>query len=540
MQMKALRKTQLSVALGAALTTMAAAPLTAYGFSLVATSGNLVGNDGGDTLIYPFFTAVGNNTTAFSLTNSFNKSIAVKVRFREQKYSMEVWDTIVFLSAGDKWDFFVKRNASGVPEVNIDPADETCTMVPPTGPNGNGFPTPFRSSSLVSAEDWAAGVATVGHLEVIGMMDLTKAYVDYAIGNGNIIDLSLAAAIEAKNNLIPGYPNLKGCDALRAVFGSSANLEAITGATDAPNDLIGRWLINGGSTSGIEAGSEALPIQDLFSAPYFAAQSTELCTGSSGNCNDPAFNPTANNGLQASSILKNQYGWSPYQLDHPHLGDSASLANIDRGLEAQYLMGDWSNNPTNDVGADWITSFVTRYAYIDKLDCNKADGTEWCFVQAYSKDSPKYPTYNPFIDASKLTPGTSYYATPVSCLKGVLNVWDFDERMARPVASPDDIYDLCNEVNVFTMALEGDVVRDSLIQQNTGPFARKIMRFESLDAERGWAELELLWPTLRSTNPAIVRSAATMGNLFILRNTASPDQNNATLTNLQKWTENAQ
>ena len=550
--MKALRKTQLSVALGAALATMAVAPLTAYGFSVVAdgTPQLIVGNDGGDALIYPFYTTVGNNTTAFSLTNTYNKAIAVKVRFREQRYSMEVWDTIVFLSAGDKWDFFVKRNASGVPEVNIDPADETCTMVPPSGPNGNGFPTPFRSSSLISAEDWAAGVATVGHLEVIGMMDLTNAYVDLSVNGMNILDISLAQAIEAKNNGIAGYANLSGCDALRSVFGNSKTVASIQGAADAPNDLVGRWLINGGGSSGIEAGSEALPIQDLFGAAYFAAQSSELCSGGTGNCADGSFSGPAptKNGV-AANIIKNQYSWSAQQLDHPHLGDTtnANLANIDQALEAQVLIGDWSNNPTNDVGADWITSFVTRYAYIDRLDCNKADGQEWCYVQAATVTAPvttKYPTRNPFIDSSLLTPinvGTpttsSYYATPVSCLRGVLNVWDIDERRARPVASPDDIYSLCNEINVFTIALEGDLVRDSLIQQNTGPFARQIMRFESLDAERGWAELELLWPTLRSTSPEIVRSAATMGNLFILRNTASPEQNNATLTNLQKWTD---
>lgn len=511
MHMKELRKTQLSVALGAVLATMATVPVTAYGVTLDADTGWYRADDGGDAVLYPAYTTVGNNTTAFSLTNTGNRSIAVKVRFREQKNSMDVWDTIVFLSAGDKWDFFVRAGQNGVPEVNIDPNDETCTMVAPTATKPNGFPSPFRLSNLVSKADWDAGVATVGHVEVIGMMDLTHAQTIY--GSGGIFNtLWLNAAVEAKNELIPGFANLRGCDALRDVFGSASDaapsIHGILFAFDAPNDLIGRWLINGGDNTGIEAGNEAILIANLFDYPYFAAQSSELCAQSEGSCN----------------WAETEYSWDNLQLDHPHLGDveNGKLANINRALGADWLMGDWSNNPANAVGADWIVSFITRYTNIDYLDCNKADGKEWCFVKG-SGTPTDYPSNNPF---AKISEGGD--PKPVSCLPAAMTVTDIDEVVAAPVASPDDLYALCNEVNIFTIAKDGEVVRDSLIQQNTGPFARNILRYETLGASRGWAEMQLLWPGFEDGVGAVA------GELFILRNTANPDQNNATLSNLQK------
>lgn len=517
--MKELRKSQLSVALGAALATMAMVPVTGYGATFDAKKGYYVADDGGDTVIYPAFTAVGNNTTAFSLTNTGARSVAVKVRFREQKNSMDVWDTIVFLSAGDKWDFFVRAGENGVPEVNIDPNDETCTMVPPTPTKPNGFPSPFRKTVKVSDDDWNAGVATVGHVEVIGMMDLTHAVAMY----GNFV-LSLNAAIEAKNELIPGFANLEGCEALRNVFSTAAgvaedDVHGLLFAADAPNDLIGRWLINGGDNTGIEAGNEAILIANLFKHPYRAAQSSELCASDiyswGTSCNE----------------RQTAYTWDEMQLDHPHLGDARNwkLRHIDYGLGADWLMGDWSNNPANSVGADWIVSFITRYTHTDFLDCNKADGKEWCYVKGDGTPED-YPSYNPF--AKIVSNEDGYPKVPVSCLPAGLWVTDIDERVAQVVASPDDLYGLCNEVNIFTIAKDGEVVRDSLIQQNTGPFARKIQRYETLDAVRGWAEMQLLWPGLQADDGI----GAVAGELFILRNTANPDQNNATLSNLQKRT----
>ena len=222
-------------------------------------------------------------------------------------------------------------------------------------------------------------------------------------------------------------------------------------------------------------------------------------------------------------------------MEHPHLGDAefAKLANIDNGLGADWLMGDWSNNAANFVGADWIASFVSRYTHTDYLDCNKADGKEWCWVKgatAQTVQTRTYPPTNPFASSSVTNDSKTY--VPVSCLPSSLWVLDVDERVAQPVASPTDLPALCNEVNIFTIAKVGEDVRDSLIQQNGGLFPRNILRYETLDAVRGWAELQLLWPN-RSGDGV----GAVAGELFILRNTASPDQNNATLSNLQKWTD---
>ena len=115
--MKAIRKNPLSYAVGAVLAAMAVVPMSASAVSInlsntvaprpVVVAGTFNSDDGADALAYPLYSTTNGVTTSFSLTNTGGGAIAVKVRFREQQYSMDVWDTIVFLSPTDKWDFSV-------------------------------------------------------------------------------------------------------------------------------------------------------------------------------------------------------------------------------------------------------------------------------------------------------------------------------------------------------------------------------------------------------------------------------------------------
>ena len=60
----------------------------------VSATGSMYIDDGGlgETLIYPFYSAVGGNDTTINIVNTTNLVKAVKVRFIEAQNSQEVLD----------------------------------------------------------------------------------------------------------------------------------------------------------------------------------------------------------------------------------------------------------------------------------------------------------------------------------------------------------------------------------------------------------------------------------------------------------------
>ena len=327
--------------------------------NLVPMVGTFSADDSGDTLLFPFFSAVGETTTAFSITNTSNVSIAVKLRFREQQYSMEVWDTYIFLSPFDKFDFSVGASAAdpNVPEVRIPAAEDTCSTV-------TSFPSQFQASDF-NAAGQDDGRWTVGHLEVIGVAELDNA--EFPIAGGPI---NLGEAAKAKNQPV-GF-NKTGCEVLRQVAGSDAELGKVTFTGnflttfgDAPNALIGRYLVSGGTDSGIEAATTPIVVRDTFTRSVSVAQSQAHCDQS---VMQAGVNPPNQGDPEAGEQRCSQaYAWDAQQEAHPHLGDMLALGYyaIDEALEAIALQGDWSNNFANGVGTDHIVSFPTRYVYTD-------------------------------------------------------------------------------------------------------------------------------------------------------------------------------
>lgn len=520
--MKATRKNPLSYAIGAVLATMAAVPMTASAIALDVTRGAFATDDGGDALAYPIFSTVNGLTSAFSLTNTSDRDIAVKVRFREQQYSMEVWDTIVFLSVGDKWDFTVSASADPmIPQVSPVAGDTTCTTVPP-----GDFPSPFRATQF-NAAGQPEGRWTVGHVEVIGMMDLTDASLTVPTSVDPIL---MAALIEGRE-----------CAALRAIFTRPdsvagidfGNLATIPG--DVQNVLIGRYVVgqNGG---GLEAGDVPIALANTFNEPLPFAQSA----GAGARCSTPI---TINDGVCMAT-----YAWDQFQESHPHFGDilNGLYGSIDALVGANALEGDWSSNPANFVGTDWLVSFFAKYVYTNFMNCDGAPGNEWCDVLPQWKDnlntvSPDYAPANPFNAALGATAATedlppSPLAAPVACL--TIDLWglDADEHWATGGISPNVPPRICNEVTVIGLAADAATARPSLIQQDTGPFARLLFGFPDLadlGATRGWAHLDLDWPA--GANAATPLPAAVSGSLFMTRSEPSnPAANNASLVPLAR------
>jgi hypothetical protein len=323
------------------------------------------------------------------------------------------------------------------------------------------------------------------------------------------------------------------CDLLTDVLADSDNVERINdylGSSstgfDVGNVLVGRYLIDNGIQLpdgfhvGIEGGSDAISIQNSNLGPG-TAQGIPLAAQTDDDCN------STNCGLW---VQTNGYAWDQLQWDHPHLGEMYYLNNFQRALRAsQNVAGDWSNNPPNDVGVDWVLSFPDKYAYLDYIPMKECDSTEtstdkaWCLLAETRYGNGPYG--NPEIWTPYSGEGVG---TLDLCLKdNKTSVYDTEEQEASSNVSVSPgsrtKLDICNELTVLTLAAEGQDIKPSVIQTQD---ERLVVRFTNLDAVRGWGKIDLDWNQYPGD--------AVSGLIFTTRATSSPTDQNGSLTDLQK------
>jgi hypothetical protein len=249
------------------------------------------------------------------------------------------------------------------------------------------------------------------------------------------------------------------------------------------------------------------------------------------------------------------YAWDTLEWDHPQLGELRYAGGVQDALTATNVAGDWSNNPANDVGVDWVLSFPDKYAYLDYISPDACDGSSgsgkaWCllyqpYLQRSDASGVNYIPYFPGVwtdePAYTASPPTAIGTTLDPCL-GTSNVtaWDTEEVESSPSVSVSPgsytTLKICNELNVFTLAAATTTnIKPSVIQDNGDTdISRQVVTFENLDRVIGWGKLGLSWqnPDL-SIGPNIYGDAVA-GLIFTTRATSGPADQNGSLTDLQK------
>jgi hypothetical protein len=417
---------------------------------------------------------------------------------------MDVLDFIVVLSPNDKFDFTVAQDSAAVrPTMSWN--DNTCLVGPGTGGSVQ-FPPP---SQFVATDEQMS----VGHLEVLGMATLDGVYV-LPNGSGYADPVAQTPVISTTTGAIDLAAGAKhgpdgvpaNCGIFVTTLASPANVASLNASTagalqDVPNVLVGRYVMTGAGL-GIEAGGDAIGIRgsNLTGIPVtkMTAQSSASCTAS-GNC-------------------VGTYAWDKLEWDHPHLGEMATLDGFQSALTAANISGDWSNNPDNFVGVDWLLSFPNKYAYLDYVPADTCGGTStanaWCLLNTTRTGNGTSGVW------------TAADTTDLCITPALLSVYDREEQEASGNVSvspgSQTQLQLCEELEVFTLAAVGQDVRDSVIQT---PERRRIITFENLDAIRGWASMTVPWATVGDSITGI---------LFTTRNTDDPTINNGSITDLQK------
>lgn len=556
--MKSYRKTNLSLALGFALGSLGLYPAigNATAVDMLSPILNMVKDSGGDSLLFPFYSTANGSSTSFSVTNTSGRAIAAKVRFREQTLSQDVRDFIVVLSPEDKFDFWVAQDVNtGKPAVFWN--DNSCVVGAVEAPN--------QTKTLPLVDN--IGDPAVGHVEVIGMLDVTNVY-----HQGQ----SLATAATHDANGIP-----VNCNTLDRAFSSRVDVNNLRDAANIPileslgshdvrNVLIGAYVVTAGA-NGVEGGDVPITVRNTFNRAVLAAQSAEACANPADGFNG------VNQDTQNCYGL---YAWDRQEEDHPHLGDvnwvkcytdgppalvcpslavlepilprplpplsewdTSIVANLDAAWTANSLRGDWSNNPANQVGFDWIVTYPTKYVYLD--DCN-GDGVPAENVNLGDKVHgllDKCKTPSPFGPG-----GVNNKAYCEANLRSPLDAYNTEEGIFVP-PSPSNLYSYvsCNETNVFTFAMCPEngpcdpAVEPSLIQSAAD---REVRNFGYIppNSVRGWIDQPLVWQKGVPTHqlpigeglPFNEFGAATHALLWLVRSTADPTVNDGSLRELER------
>ncbi len=385
---------------------------------------------------------------------------------------------------------------------------------------------------------------SVGHLEVLGAADISNVFVSgtNVVSQGTSGAVSLAAAAKHGANGIPA-----NCQLLVNWLSSPSNVAKLNNGyldegdpttpdddvfvpvlADVPNDLVGRYVITGvgGDAQGIEGGSDAIGIRDSNLTVRWDNGLVWITAQSSADCTNCIPNPT---GVQ--------YAWAAREWDHPHLGQMWQavdgtgapigpnrLQNFQLALYAREILGDWSNNPDNFVGVDWVLSFPSKYAYMDYVNADACagganSGQEWCLL---------HQTWTGSGFPGVWTGGGDGLGVTDLCLNdNQLRVYNREEAQADETVnvSPGSrtTLDVCQELQVFTLAPIGETPRDSIIQTKD---RRGVITFENLDAIYGWGAMNLSWP--------LIIGDAMTGIIFTTRATEDPLINNGSITDLQK------
>lgn len=257
-----------------------AAAIGSFGLAGTASAAMEVNTNGvGHQLVFPYFTAQGDNATLLNITNTDTvNGKLVKVRFRGAANSDDLFDFQVLLSPGDVWTAAVSKDATtGLAQLST--TDKSCTL--PASVN-----TTFSTSRLDSSasDDAKANGTREGYVEVINMGDID--FNTYSAMDATAKATSLYKAVKHVSGVAP-------CTAavLEAKLGSAfttPNTE-MNGITKPTGGLIGDWIIlNQANTAAWSGSATAIKASGTTQVVFWPQKSGNVTVASDGTATSTA------------------------------------------------------------------------------------------------------------------------------------------------------------------------------------------------------------------------------------------------------------
>lgn len=415
-----------------------------------------VAQDGkGEVLLFPYYTVKNGFDTLLSVTNTSDRTVLFKIRFREALNSREVRDFNVALSPHDVWTAGV--TIKGTDGALVRTFDKTCTSpILPAGGVAGSTEKDFTSAAYDGTPPFIADKGGVnlsrvqeGYFEVIEMAISTVP--ESAITTANIIEYATQHASGVPHN----------CATFNNAFAPFNIADPIWASFTAPaNVLVGNaTLINVASGKAFDATPVAIQ----------AFQDTTQII------NDPAnLLPDLSSGEIAPTANMLVNG-APVALAITPALVAPSVEAVSALITANQVINEFAAGGTDTSGArtDWVVTFPTKHYYTDNPIAIFAQAdVQPPFAQAFQPTGQSCDSISlSFYDREERTTQT-------------VNETDFSPRPSGPAGVA-----LCHEVNVLNFTAGATPLAvlgsGSQLAVNTAPTTG------SLVATSGWASLNL-------------------------------------------------
>lgn len=392
----------------------------------------------GQVLIFPYYTVRGGWNTLLGVTNTSNRVVAIKVRFREAYNSRDVFDFNLLLSPYDLWTGYLVDSPTG-PVLRTE--DNSCTVgiVPATG-------QPFITTAFTGA--LAADGGPTGNTPA-GYDRLREGYVEMIMmGASASPPNALAANAVHVNGVLPPT----GCSNLNSAFGDPNSLAALRAAFPAYpiSPLKGTFsLVNASPGKGFNAVGLPVALNNFRTTPYVTLQLPPSANPQVAFANS-GYEPT----LGAATTVGAYYNATtdavvngPANQDPPALGSGVQA--VTHALLASTILNEWTRRSNPAAGwttiTDWVVTFPTKHYYTDSTNAATNEHSGRNPLRFGGLPPVAGTAGSPF---STPFAGTAPNAT--SCDTLDLTVYDREERTTRPAFSPWGVSQFCYETNVLT------------------------------------------------------------------------------------------
>lgn len=383
-----------------------------------------IAQDGlGEVLIFPYYTVRGGFDTLLSVTNTSDKTVLFKVRWREAKNSREVRDFNVALSPRDVWTAGV--TISGTEGALVRTFDNSCTSPPlPAGAIAGSREVAFTSigydgsDALFPYDNGGRGLgrSQEGYFEIFEM----------AISSVPESAITSANPIEFATQHVNGTP--RNCAAFNEAFINPANLvNGPTGSGVFSSFIVPRNVLMGGAALiNVETGKayDAAPtaIQNFQEASTMIFAPGDTLPSLAEGTNSPAQMLINVDGVSTLASI----AVAPTNV-------TASVEVVSALLHAENLMNEFAAGGTETSGAktSWVVTFPTKHHYTDEL--GSLTTVQPPFAQLFT------PTGQ---SCDSISVGL---ADREEAAERVLN----DTQFSPAPSGPGGV-SLCNEVNVLT------------------------------------------------------------------------------------------
>jgi len=442
------------------LTTAVLAGLTGMAGMVSVSNAVNVNPDGlGQVLLYPYYTARGENDTLVSIVNTTDRGKAVKIRFIEALNSREVLDFNIYMSPFDVWVGGITATEDGGGKVIV--PDTTCT-VPYihefAGSEQNFLDFEYTGDKADGGPDGIERTAS-GYIEVIEM--------------GTMVETPEIAPATTDPSYIPyaskhlgGVPN----DCQHFIDQWTFNIDGEANPADS-NDL--QWISNdtahgfdadGYYSGGLYGGASIINVDQ---GTMFTYNATAI-DGFWGTDDDPTIshqNPgNLNPDLSSSSEFVSNVFVNGQVVSHDWLNGTPAqdVAAVNAVLTHEMVMNEYVTASELFANTEWVLTFPTKHFHTRNVTTAIAPFQDAWDDEEWACENFNFTTPTEFED---------YYVT------GGSRAFDREERPdvdppegqdpVPPIVSPrppsddpeepePDYFQLCREANIIRFSSDGE------------------------------------------------------------------------------------